>query len=87
MPDATPDPPAPIRAHPPAGAPLTDGLADNRRWLLGVFFVDRDDPSIMIEERFGLGYTVNLGNPAAIAITAGFLATLGVLMALAFAAG
>ncbi len=70
-----------------AGAPLTDGLADNRRWLLGIFYVDRDDPAIMIEERFGLGYTVNLGNPAAIAITAGFLATLGVLMALAFAAG
>ncbi len=70
-----------------ASAPLTDGLADNRRWLLGIFYVDRDDPSIMVEERFGLGYTVNLGNPTAIAITAGSLATFGVLIALAFAAG
>ena len=56
-----------------AGAPLTDGLADNRNWVLGAFYVNRDDPSLMVEHRFGLGYTLNLGNPKAMALLAGFL--------------
>jgi uncharacterized membrane protein len=49
-----------------AGAPLTDGLADNTHWVLGVFYVNREDPSFLVEKRFGMGYTVNFGNPKAI---------------------
>lgn len=45
-----------------AEAPLTNGLADNTHWFGGLFFVDRMDPSIMVEKRFGLGYTFNYGN-------------------------
>jgi uncharacterized membrane protein len=56
-----------------AQAPLTDGLADNRRWVLGVFYVNREDPSWLVEARFGFGYTVNLGNPWALAAVVGFL--------------
>jgi uncharacterized membrane protein len=48
-------------------AALTNGLADNERWILGAFYVNREDPSIFVEKRFGLGYTINLGNPKAIA--------------------
>ncbi len=54
--------------------PLTDGLADNRHWWLGMFYANRDDPSILVEHRFGLGYTINFGNPKAVALLAGFLA-------------
>jgi len=61
-------------------APLTDGLADNRHWVLGAFYVNRDDPSIMVEHRFGLGYTVNFGNPKAVALVILFL---GLLLGLA----
>jgi len=57
-------------------APLTDGLADNRLWKLGVFYVDRDDPSWLVEHRFGFGYTLNFGNPKAVAIFAAFLAAI-----------
>jgi len=46
-------------------APLTNGLADNAHWVLGVVYVNRDDPSFLVEKRFGVGYTVNLGNPRA----------------------
>jgi len=53
---------------------LTGGLADNARWIWGIFYVDRDDPSIMVEERFGLGYTFNYGNRTAILITVAFVA-------------
>jgi uncharacterized membrane protein len=54
-------------------APLTDGLADNARWVWGLFYVDRDDPSIMVEKRFGIGYTLNYGNRTAILILVTFL--------------
>ncbi len=48
-----------------AEAPLTGGLADNARWILGVMYVNPADPSIMVESRFGIGYTMNLGNRTA----------------------
>ena len=57
-----------------ASAPLTNGLADNSRWLLGVFYVNRDDPSLFVEKRFGIGYTINFGNPKAVALFVAFLA-------------
>jgi uncharacterized membrane protein len=54
--------------------PLTDGLADNRRWVLGMFYVNRDDPSFLVERRFGIGYTLNFGNWKAVAVVLGFVA-------------
>jgi uncharacterized membrane protein len=54
-------------------APLTDGLADNRNWVLGVFYVNRDDPSIFVKRRFGFGYTINFGNWKAVAFLAAFI--------------
>jgi uncharacterized membrane protein len=56
-----------------AGAPLTNGIADNSCWVLGVFYVNREDPSIFVEKRFGLGYTINFGNPKAVILMIGFL--------------
>lgn len=55
-----------------ASAPLTNGLADNRHWVLGTFHVNREDPALLIEHRFGLGYTVNLGNWKAVALLLAF---------------
>ncbi len=69
-------------------APLTNGLADNARWIWGLFYVDRDDPSIMVESRFGIGYTLNYGNRKAILIVVSFvvlslsLVVLGLIAAL-----
>ncbi len=53
--------------------PLTDGLADNRKWILGMFYVDPEDPSILVERRFGFGYTINFGNWKAILLLAVFV--------------
>ena len=66
-------------------APLTDGLADNRLWKLGAIYVNRDDPSWLVEHRFGLGYTLNFGNPKAVATFAAFLAAILGLAAWAIA--
>jgi uncharacterized membrane protein len=68
-------------------APLTNGLADNARWVWGVFYVDRDDPSIMVEKRFGIGYTLNYGNRTAIRIVVTWLILALGLAALALLGG
>ena len=44
-----------------------------RHWVLGLFYVNREDPSLFIENRFGFGYTVNFGNPKAVALFLAFI--------------
>jgi uncharacterized membrane protein len=56
-----------------ADAPLTDGIADNAHWVWGVFYVNKDDPSILVEKRWGVGYTINFGNRWAVLLMVGFL--------------
>jgi uncharacterized membrane protein len=43
--------------------PVGDRMED-KYWILGVFYINRDDPAVFIEKRFGLGYTLNLARPA-----------------------
>jgi len=65
-----------------ASAPLTNGLADNRHWVAGLFYVNRDDPSFLVEKRFGIGYTINFGNwRAVVLVVALLLVTLGAALA------
>ena len=56
-----------------ADAPLTNGIADNSHWVWGVFYVNKNDPSIMVEKRFGVGYTINFGNRWAVLLMVAFL--------------
>lgn len=57
-------------------APLAGGLADNSRWLLGIWYVNRNDPALLVETRFGIGYTMNLGNRISWVILGVFLTEL-----------
>lgn len=36
---------------------------DDRYWKLGQFYVNRRDPSMFLEKRFGVGWTVNFAHP------------------------
>ncbi|MCC3359231.1 DUF1648 domain-containing protein [Bacillus sp. REN16] len=36
---------------------------DDANWVGGLFYVNRNDPSIFVEKRFGVGMTINFGNP------------------------
>jgi len=65
-----------------SAAPLTNGLADNRYWVMGMFYVNRDDPSFFVEHRFGLGYTINFGNRKAVV---GMIVFLVLILGLAMA--
>lgn len=46
---------------------------DDRYWKLGIFYWNRDDASLFVPERFGIGWTMNLGRPSAWAIIIGFV--------------
>lgn len=48
-------------------------IDDDRYWKLGIFYWNRDDASLFVPERFGVGWTINLGRPAAWAIIVGFV--------------
>jgi uncharacterized membrane protein len=65
-----------LRERGSAEAPLTGALADNAHWVWGLFYVDRNDPSIMVEKRFGFGYALNYGNRTAILIVVTFLVSI-----------
>jgi uncharacterized membrane protein len=60
---------------PVAGMPLANGLADNTKWKLGSYF-NPSDPSLFVEDRFGLWFTPNWGNPKAAAFFGGGIALL-----------
>lgn len=39
---------------------------DNKYWKLGLFYFNPQDPSIWLEKRMGIGWTINMGNPIAV---------------------
>jgi uncharacterized membrane protein len=51
----------------------TDRMND-RYWKLGVIYVNRDDPSVFVEQRFGIGWTLNVGNPRGVLALVALLA-------------
>lgn len=58
---------------------------DDRFWKWGAVYVNKDDPALFVEKRFGIGFTMNFGRPAALVIIAGlvlFIAASIVLSAL-----
>jgi uncharacterized membrane protein len=41
---------------------------DDSFWKLGMFYFNPSDPSIMVEKRFGIGWTLNFGNMKAVIV-------------------
>lgn len=41
---------------------ITD-FDDDEYWKFGIFYINRNDPSVFVEKRFGIGWTINFGNP------------------------
>ena len=36
---------------------------DDHYWKAGIFYFNKNDPSIFVEKRFGVGWTINFGHP------------------------
>jgi uncharacterized membrane protein len=51
------------------------------RWVLGFLYVDPDDPRLIVRKRYGFGWTLNFGRPAAWIVLA-LLLVLGPALAL-----
>ncbi|GHU95301.1 membrane protein [Clostridia bacterium] len=58
----------------PAVSAKQVNINDDKHWLLGLFYYNRNDPAMFVEKRFGVGYTINLGKP--IMLCAGILLAL-----------
>lgn len=52
-------------------------------WKAGMFYVNRGDPALLVEKRFGIGYTLNFGRPAAWVLTTFFVLFMAVIPLLA----
>jgi uncharacterized membrane protein len=60
---------------------------DDRLWKAGLLYVNRDDPALVVGARFGVGWALNFGNPAAWLLIAGTVAAWAGLVVLGVAAG
>ncbi|MFT9078336.1 DUF5808 domain-containing protein [Ethanoligenens sp.] len=45
--------------------PHGDILDDDAKWVLGMFYYNPGDPSVFVEKRAGIGYTMNFARPLA----------------------
>jgi uncharacterized membrane protein len=65
--------------RPQRGTPATDDPDTDRYWRGGLVYVNRNNPALLVQKRFGVGWTINFGSPAGIGI--------GVLLLAVVAAG
>jgi len=63
------------------------GRDDDRFWKAGLIYVNRDDPAIMVGNRFGVGWTFNSADRTAWLVLAGIVAAPAGLAAIMAAAG
>ncbi len=57
---------------------------DDTYWRGGLFYLNHHDPALLIPRRFGLGWTLNFGNPWTAMLLVGLLALIGLVIALRF---
>jgi uncharacterized membrane protein len=56
---------------------------DDRYWKGGLIYVNRDDPALLVPRRYGVGWTLNFGNPRSWVVSAVFIAVVvGLLLVL-----
>lgn len=58
------------------------GFDDDERWRLGLFYVNREDPSVVVPRRFGIGWAMNWGNPKSWGLAALLVAAIVVFVVL-----
>ncbi|MGH9729481.1 MAG: DUF5808 domain-containing protein [Candidatus Acidiferrales bacterium] len=62
---------------------VTGDLTPDHCWKAGIFYVNANDPALLVEKRFGIGYTLNFGRPAAWLFAVVMLAMAAVPLAIA----
>lgn len=52
----------PVEPAPARGAAPVGDRTEDRYWKGGVLYFNRNDPALLVEKRFGIGYTLNFGH-------------------------
>lgn len=52
---------------------------DDDKWLLGMIYINRKDPNLIVEKRFGVGWGLNFGHPVSWLILLGIIVLLVVV--------
>lgn len=60
---------------------------EDEYWKAGLFYINRNDASIIVEKRFGIGWTVNLGNPLSWIIVFGLITLVIIALTILVIAG
>ncbi len=55
---------------------------DDELWRLGLFYVNREDPSVVVPRRFGIGWAMNWGNPKSWGLAALLVAAIAAFVVL-----
>lgn len=55
---------------------------DDKYWHGGLVYINREDHALLVPRRFGLGWTLNLGNPGAAMLLAGMIALISLVITL-----
>jgi uncharacterized membrane protein len=61
----------------PFGGERDTGLThrdDDKYWRGGLVYINREDHALLVPRRFGLGWTLNVGNPRAAMLLASLVA-------------
>ncbi len=76
-----------MHSTPPQPMPPDNGNRDNDQWwVAGVFYVNSNDPRLLVEKRSGLGTTFNFAHPIAWWLTGGLFVLLSVVQLFFFLA-
>jgi uncharacterized membrane protein len=54
----------------PTGHNLPTNRDDDRFWKGGLIYVNQDDPAVVVPRRYGVGWTLNFGNPRSFVVLA-----------------
>ena len=57
---------------------------DDKYWRGGLFYVNREDTTMFVPRRYGLGWTLNFGNPRTVMLLAGIVVLIGLVITFRF---
>jgi uncharacterized membrane protein len=70
------------RLRTPALSPTRNAnVDDDSRWILGLLYFNPADPALFVEQRFGVGFTLNFGRPLTWVISVTFIAVVVIVVA------
>ena len=56
---------------------------DQGHWVAGIFYVNHENPRLLVPKRLGGGWTFNFAHPISWVLTVGVFALIGLIVALA----